>query len=466
MQNNSYQTKRQSGKLKYYSFFVVLLLFVSSFIYWAANSNLEIVSVAEGEVKPEGETKSIQHLEGGIVKEILVEEGDRVSKGQSLMILESTLSDADVKELQARIDFLSIQIIRLKAEAGGLSRVSFPDRFGNKNRELIRQEKELFKSRQRRLMNEIKIAGERVNQRGQDIKETNAEINATNAEINETKAEINETEARLKNNRKSYILIKEQIAISEDLLKDDLTNRYNHLNLLKEANLLKSGIEEDEAVLLRHEATLVRHEAILGRQRSSVRDTQSLKKNIRLAFSQEVRVQLEESQKEFREIRERLRKAKDSLKRTVLRSPVSGIVKKLRIVTKGGVVPPGGKIVDIIPAEGSLVIEARLPPYDIGYVSVGQKGIIKLKSSDAIRFGNIAIKVTHISPDTFVESDGSAYYKVILEPATDYFEKGSSRYNLVPGVEVVSSIHTGERSVLKYIFEPFLTSAGSALQER
>ena len=84
----------------------------------------------------------------------------------------------------------------------------------------------------------------------------------------------------------------------------------------------------------------------------------------------------------------------------------------------------------------------------------------------AIRFGNIAIEVTHISPDTFVESDGSAYYKVILEPATDYFEKGSSRYNLVPGVEVVSSIHTGERSVLKYIFEPFLTSADSALQER
>ena len=119
-----------------------------------------------------------------------------------------------------------------------------------------------------------------------------------------------------------------------------------------------------------------------------------------------------------------------------------------------------------IPAEDSLVIEARLPPYDIGYVSVGQKGTIKLKSSDAIRFGNIAIEVTHISPDTFVESDGSAYYKVILEPATDYFEKGSSRYNLVPGVEVVSSIHTGERSVLKYIFEPFLTSADSALQER
>ena len=459
MKNNNGQTRRQPGKFKHRLFLVVLLLFVGSFGYWATNSNLEIVSVAEGEVKPEGETKSIQHLEGGIVRDILVEEGDEVSKGQPIIVLESTLNEADVKELEARLDFLRIQMIRLEAEVGEGDEPRFTDKLERKNRKLVRQEKKLYAARQDKLLNEIKISEERINQRSQEIKETDAGISATRAEISETKA-------RLKNNQSSHILIKEQIAISEDLLKDDLTNRFNHLNLLKEANLLKSEIEEDEAVLLRHEATLVRHEAILGRQRSSVRDTQSLKKNIRLVFSQEVRVQLEESQKEFREIKERLRKAKDSLKRTVLRSPVSGIVKKLRIVTKGGVVPPGGKIVDIIPAEGSLVIEARLPPYDIGYVSIGQKGTIKLKSSDAIRFGSIAIKVTHISPDTFVESDGSAYYKVILEPATDYFKKGSSRYNLVPGVEVVSSIHTGERSVLKYIFEPFLTSAGSALQER
>ena len=459
MKNNNGQTRRQPGKLKHRLFLIILLLFVVSFGYWATNSNLEIVSVAEGEVKPEGETKSIQHLEGGIVRDILVEEGDEVSKGQPVIILESTLNEADVKELEARLDFLRIQMIRLEAEVGEGDEPRFTDKLERKNRKLVRQEKKLYAARQDKLLNEIKISEERINQRSQEIKETDAGISATRAEISETKA-------RLKNNQSSHALIKEQIAISEDLLKDDLTNRFNHLNLLKEANLLKSEIEEDEAVLLRHEATLVRHEAILGRQRSSVRDTQSLKKNIRLVFSQEVRVQLEESQKEFREIRERLRKAKDSLKRTVLRSPVSGIVKKLRIVTRGGVVPPGGKIVDIIPAEGSLVIEARLPPYDIGYVSVGQKGNIKLKSSDAIRFGNIAIEVTHISPDTFVESDGSAYYKVILEPATDYFEKGSSRYNLVPGVEVVSSIHTGERSVLKYIFEPFLTSADSALQER
>tara|TARA_B100000959_G_scaffold4538_1_gene4835 strand:+ start:2246 stop:3583 length:1338 start_codon:yes stop_codon:yes gene_type:complete len=445
MKDDGYQTKRHTGKLKHHLLLALLLLFVVSFVLWADNFNLEVVSVAEGEVKPKGETKSIQHLEGGIVKEILVEEGEEVSKGNSLMILESTLSDADVKELQARQDFLKIQTIRLKAEIRGSGGIRFPRQLAKNNSELIQQEKELHAARRKKLLNELKIADEKINQRKQ--------------EINEANAEIREIEARLKNNRNSLVLINEQVAISEDLLKDDLTNRYNHLNLLKESNLLKSRIEEDMAVLSRLAAVVLR-------QKSSVRDTRSLKKNINLMFSQEVHTQLEERQKEFREIRERLRKAKDNLKRTVLRSPVNGIVKKIRIVTKGGVVPPGGKVIDIIPAEGGLVVEARMPPYDIGYVSVGQKGTIKLKSSDAIRFGNVAVKVAHISPDTFADSDGSAYYKVILEPETDYFEKKSTRYNLVPGVEVVSSIHTGERSVLKYIFEPFLTSADSAFQER
>jgi adhesin transport system membrane fusion protein len=445
MKDDGYQTKRHTGKLKHHLLLALLLLFVVSFVLWADNFNLEVVSVAEGEVKPKGETKSIQHLEGGIVKEILVEEGEEVSKGNSLMILESTLSDADVKELQARQDFLKIQTIRLKAEIRGLGGIRFPRQLAKNNSELIQQEKALHAARRKKLLNELKIADEKINQRKQ--------------EINEANAEIREIEARLKNSQNSLALINEQVAISEDLLKDDLTNRYNHLNLLKESNLLKSRIEEDMAVLSRLAAVVLR-------QKSSVRDTRSLKKNINLMFSQEVHTQLEERQKEFREIRERLRKAKDNLKRTVLRSPVNGIVKKIRIVTKGGVVPPGGKVIDIIPAEGGLVVEARMPPYDIGYVSVGQKGTIKLKSTDAIRFGNVAVKVAHISPDTFADSDGSAYYKVILEPETDYFEKKSTRYNLVPGVEVVSSIHTGERSVLKYIFEPFLTSADSAFQER
>ena len=128
MKNNNGQTRRQPGKLKHRLFLIILLLFVVSFGYWATNSNLEIVSVAEGEVKPEGETKSIQHLEGGIVRDILVEEGDEVSKGQPVIILESTLNEADVKELEARLDFLRIQMIRLEAEVGEGDEPRFTDK--------------------------------------------------------------------------------------------------------------------------------------------------------------------------------------------------------------------------------------------------------------------------------------------------------------------------------------------------
>ena len=196
MKNNNYQTKRQSRRLKHSLFLAVLLLFIGSFGYWATNSNLEIVSVAEGEVKPEGETKSIQHLEGGIVRDILVEEGDEVSKGQPIIVLESTLNEADVKELEARLDFLRIQMIRLEAEVGEGDEPRFTDKLERKNRTLVRQEKKLYAARQDKLLNEIKISEERVNQRSQEIKETNAGISATRAEISETKA-------RLKNNQNS-----------------------------------------------------------------------------------------------------------------------------------------------------------------------------------------------------------------------------------------------------------------------
>ncbi len=445
MKDHDFQTIRRYPQVKYYLFFIILLMFIVSFFYWADKFSLGVVSVAEGEVKPKGESKTIQHLEGGIIKKILIKEGERVVEGQELLILESTSTDADVKELKARYDFLRIKIIRLKAEAQDSGKVYFPNKLFNKNTELVRQEKNFFLANKKRLFNELKIAVERIHQKKE--------------ELSETKAQVSEVKARLKNNRKSLILLNEQVAISDDLLRDNLTNRYNHLNLLKESNGLKSSIEEDKAVLEQLKSALLR-------QTSSIRDTKAVRNNVRLIFFQDARIKLEEGQKEIREISERIRKAKDNLKRTILRSPVAGIVKKIHIVTVGGIVSPGGRIVDVTPEGESLVIEARLLPYDIGYVSVGRKGKIRLKSSDAIRFGSIVVKVVHISPDTFPAENGNAYYKVILEPETDHFQSKSGRYNLVPGVEVISSIHTGNRSVLEYILEPFLTSIDNALQER
>ena len=161
-----------------------------------------------------------------------------------------------------------------------------------------------------------------------------------------------------------------------------------------------------------------------------------------------------------------MRKYEDSFNRTVLRSPVDGTVKALYVFTVGGVVRAGDTVADVVPGEDRLVVEAKLPVQDVGYVHPGQSATVKLASADANRFGNLIGQVVHVSPDALETTDGIPYYRVRIETGRDYFERRSLRYRLVPGVQVLCSIHTGERSVLEYLTDPFLGSMGTALRER
>ena len=149
-----------------------------------------------------------------------------------------------------------------------------------------------------------------------------------------------------------------------------------------------------------------------------------------------------------------------------MRSPVDGTIKTLYVVTVGGVIRPGDTIVDIVPAGDRLIIEAKLPTQDIGYVALGQAAIIKLASSDAMRFGGLKGNVVNISPDTLLTPEGMPYYKVRIETESDHFQRGQLRYNLFPGMQVVASIQTGKRTVLQYILDPLRGAMSDALQER
>ena len=156
----------------------------------------------------------------------------------------------------------------------------------------------------------------------------------------------------------------------------------------------------------------------------------------------------------------------DALSRTVLRSPVDGIVKTLHVATVGGVVRAGEPVADIVPVSDRLVIEARLPTQDIGYVRAGQPVLVSLASSDAIRFGRLEGEVVNVSPDTIDTQDGVPYYKVRVETEANQFESGAVIYELVPGVQVACAIRTGQRSVLAYLLAPVMSSVQTALRER
>lgn len=402
-----------------------------AFGVWAYFGKLDVVSVAIGEVVPSSRVKSVQHLEGGIVREILVREGDRVEQGVPLVVLESTTSAADVGELESRLTSLGLEIARLEAQIAGKATPEFDAEIARRHPNQVRAALELFQSRRKRIANQISTHEEAGVQRQQDI---------------------NEITVRIANSRNSLELQREQVSISEDLLKQDLTNRYNHLDLLKEASHLEGRIKEDGAALKRAKAAWKEARARLEGARNG--------------FAEEVKRELESARRSHQELSQRMLKFADSLRRTIVRSPVDGIVKTLYVATVGGVVKPGNSVADIVPAGDRLVVEARLPTQDIGYVSPGQTVLVKLASADAMRFGGLEGTVVNISPDTLTTQDGVPYYKIRIETGRDRFERGRLQYRLFPGMQVIASIQTGTRTVLEYIFDPFLNAFGDALRER
>ncbi|MBF0445551.1 MAG: HlyD family type I secretion periplasmic adaptor subunit [Magnetococcales bacterium] len=402
-----------------------------AFVIWSAIGRLDIVSNATGEVIPASQIKEIQHLEGGIVSKIMVKEGDRVVAGQPLVSLESVGAQSDLVDLKIRRVNAKIKIIRLKAELENLPTLVFSQELQSQFPDLVKRSTALFISRQKR---------------------RRSQINAQKEVILQHKHDIAGTLARLKSNRTVAALLREQIKISKKLLGQNLSNRMQHITLLIEESKLQGQISEDKEAL--------------RRIKSTIQEAQEKEKTILNAFQEEAQKELIESVSEEEKLAQHLVKFEDSFKRTVLLAPVDGVVKTLYVVTVGGVVPPGGTIIDIVPGKDQLIIEAELQTQDIGFVQIGQKVTIRLASANAARLGMIEGSVTSISPDTYINKDGMPFYKIQVATDQYYFEQQGTKYPLVPGMQVTCGIITGDRTVLNFFLEPLLGSAVTALQER
>ncbi|MEQ8667504.1 MAG: HlyD family type I secretion periplasmic adaptor subunit [Rhodospirillales bacterium] len=414
-----------------HAIFALCSILVMAFIIWASFSELDIVSMTTGEVAPASQVKTVQHLEGGIVREIYVREGEAVTAGQPLVSLEPTATGADVGELQVRLTGLKADIARLQALIDGADIPAFDDTLLRDRPEIADQALRRFESQRLRHETEIASKRETVRQREQEIREINT---------------------RISGNWNNLALIEEQIGISEELLKENLTNRFLHLNLLKEASKLRGDIATDSEGLAGAEAAVQEAKASLAA--------------LQAGFEDDVREALEEARRTYDELDQRMSKFEDSLDRTVVRSPVDGLVKTLHVVTIGGVIKPGDPVVDVVPGDDRLIVEAQLKTHDIGYIEVGQTALIKLASSDAMRFDALQGQVVGVSPDTLTTPEGEPYYKVRIETEKDHFSGGQVRYNLFPGMQVMASIQTGTRTVMQYLLDPLRGYASSSMQER
>ena len=401
------------------------------FSVWSSVSTLDIVSMATGEVIPSTQVKTIQHLEGGIIREVFVREGENVKQGQLLMKLEPTASGADVSELQVRLRSLRADEARLKALIRGAKQPYFPPDLSKAYPELVRQAKTRFNVLRRRHLGEVVRQQQAVAQRKQEITEIKTRIRSAKAELKP---------------------VVEKFKLSKELMKDSLNTKFQVKDLEIRAIQLRGAIDTDQASLKRAKLALREAEAEL--------------KNIKNAFDEDNQSKFDEASLNRAELDARVKKFEASLKRTNVQSPVDGVIKTLHVFTVGGVLRPGDPIADIVPAGDRLVIEAKLPTQDIGYVAPGQLAVIKLASADAMRFGGLDGNVVSVSPDTLLSPEGQPFYKVRIETDKSYFESGKLKYKLFPGMQVMASIYTGQRTVLEYVIDPIRFSMSNAFQER
>lgn len=412
-------------------FFILIALMCISFIYWAYHGKLDIVSVADGQVIPSGKIKHIQHLEGGIIQKINIKEGDEVIKGQALIELEQVRSGAGLEEIQVRIDALTVDMIRLKSLINDEEKIIFPEIIAKQHPQLILDSKNLFYAHKNSVQSRVKTLNKIVDQKRQRIKTI---------------------ASRLDNKRQQLPLLEEQLALSGELLEENLTTRYKHLEIMSKTKEIEGGIKNDMSALIE-----ANHE---------FEETQAEIKEVQYSFKEKTIEQLKDAQQELNEFSIRLTKFEDSLNRTIIRSPINGVIKKLYLVTKGGVLKPGDTIADIVPSEARLLIEAHLSISDIGYVQKDQAVMLQLPTADARKYDKLPGKVINISPDTFTDENGRTFYSILIESEKNFFQSGKQKYKLYPGMVLLAYIHISKRTILEYLVDPFLSTLSFSMQER
>lgn len=400
-------------------------------LVWAAYFPLDVASYAQGQVIPSGQLKKIQHLEGGIIRKLNVTEGQRVKAGDVIAELEDVGADSDVTDISTRTANMEAKSLRLSASLARANGVNFPADMERNFPQITKDARSSFDSYREKYT---------------------AMVNTHQSKIAQRKSEIQEARERLAGLKSRSKMVADQVRISENMLKQALTNEYEHLTLKKEQAQIDSDLSSTMATERRVLQALEEANAAFA------------------AFKYEedvnLRKELQDTNTELYSLRERLRKPTDSQGRTQVRSPVDGSIMTIYFKNKGAVVAPGGVIATLVPEGDSLLIEAKLPISEIGYVKLGSIARLSITSGGS-GFSTVPATVVHISPDAASdEKTGNTYYVVRLEPKEPVFKRGDDVYEMRPGVQVTAAILTGQRTVLTLLLEPLTGSSVRPLTER
>lgn len=412
--------------------FIVWLtaIFFGLFFYWAAISEIEQVTRGGGKVIPSRHIQVVQNLEGGILSRIHVEVGDIVEQGELLLKIDKTRFSAPYMESRVNYLALKAKIARLEAEVGS-GKLSIPKEVTDEKPEIGRREKDHYASRQKELQATLAILREQHLQKKQDLAEK---------------------KSKLKELNRTYKLLTKELTITKPLVAQGAVSEVDVLRLERQASEMKGEIEVTKLAILKNKSTVVEAQRAIEEER--------------ISFFNKAQEELNEAYAEIEGLTATSIALEDRLQRTAVRSPVHGTVNQLLVNTIGGIIQPGMDLVEIVPLEDTLLVEARIKPSDIAFLRPDQAATVKFTAYDFTVYGGLEAKLEHISADSITDEHGNDFYLVRLRTQQNYLGSEEDPLPIIPGMIVSADILTGKKTILSYLLKPILRAQKTALREQ
>lgn len=410
-------------------FLVSICVFIALFFVWAALSKVEMLVRGQGQVVPTSEVQVVQSLEGGILQELLVSEGQHVKKGQVLLRISDVMFSSEQGGAEAQAIGLRAKKARLEAEANGAEFV-MPADITEKAPQIAANEKLLYESRQQELKNAVGIIDQKI-------------ASAT--------AQIAETQAQITRLSSSAGLMGQELKITKDMVAQKAVPKLEEIRLTRELNDMQGQLKANQEKIVGLEADLNS-----ARQQRKDQDDK---------FRSQALGELNSIETDIARLGESLKSIDDRVSRAEIRSPVDGIVNRVALKTIGGVIQPAQQLMEIVPMDENLKIVARVIPSDIAFLQVGQHVNVKVTAYDSQRYGSLSGELVRIGASSVNDKDGNIFFEIEVRTDKNYMGSDQHPLPITPGMVAMTEVVTGKRSILEYLAKPFAQAKDKALTE-
>jgi adhesin transport system membrane fusion protein len=440
--NSLYAQATQKTSVKVDAIFLSIILFFTFIILWASLAEIDELTRGEGKVIPANKVQTIQSLDGGTIAEILIQEGMHVKKGNALMKIDRTRFQASLEENQELYFSLLAKKSRLRAEIKFVNsknqkedfKIEFPKELVDINSDYIAIETRVFINKIDSYQSSIRTLEYQLRQKEQELKEIYSKKKQQETSLELTRKQKETIEKMVKSGSKSRV----------ELLK--IEDTYNTVYGELQSSILA-----------------------IPRSQMAIKEAKSKIDEKRNEFKTESSREMQEVEAELKKIEARLVSDNDKLSKTVIESPVDGVIKQINVNTIGSVVKSGETLIEILPYSKELLVEAKISPKDIAFVNPAHKAIVKITAYDFSIYGGLEGNIIEISADSIKDqdsNDGKMYYRVVIKTSKNYLEKNGKVLPIIPGMIANVDIVTGKKTIMDFLLKPILKAKESSLHER